>query len=136
MTATTITIARFDHYLQAHFIKNRLEQEGIPSFLTDEHMVTIDPMMANALGGIKLNVHHADAEEVLQLLNEWENSPYLSDENTPVQCPNCESQSLNKEYRDFKNASGIAAFLLALLTGTYPLSYQDKTQCLKCKHVF
>ena len=58
-----------DLYVKAHIDKGMLEEESISCFLQDEYTVTIDPLLSNAVGGIKLLVHQAQvarAEEILR----------------------------------------------------------------------
>ena len=50
----------------------RLEQEGIKAYLQDEYTVTIDPILSNAIGGIKLMVYDHQAERALELINGFE----------------------------------------------------------------
>lgn len=63
-----VVIATFDHPLQAHIHRAHLEAEGIPAFLFDEHMMTNNWLMTNALGGIRLAVPETAREEALAIL--------------------------------------------------------------------
>jgi len=67
-----IKIYSFDNYIPAHLLLGRLEDEGINAWLKDEHTVTIDPLLTNAVGGIKLMVHVAQVDRAKALLAEWE----------------------------------------------------------------
>lgn len=69
---TYMCIYAFDNYIPAHLALGRLEQAGINAWLKDEHTVTIDPLLTNALGGIKLMVHPAQAERARTLMDDWE----------------------------------------------------------------
>jgi len=42
--------------VECHIVKGRLETEGIPCFIFDEHTISIHPFRAVALGGVKLKV--------------------------------------------------------------------------------
>ena len=46
----------------------RLKEEGIECWLKDENTVTIDPIIANAVGGIKLMVEEEKAEASLGII--------------------------------------------------------------------
>lgn len=70
-----VKICSFDNYIPAHLLLGRLEEEGINAWLKDEHTVTIDPLLTNAVGGIKLMVHIAQADRAKTLLAEWETKP-------------------------------------------------------------
>ncbi|MGJ3255801.1 MAG: DUF2007 domain-containing protein [Alcanivorax sp.] len=46
-----ITVARFSMPDEAHIAKSRLESEGIPAFVADEHTVGMNWLYSNAMGG-------------------------------------------------------------------------------------
>jgi hypothetical protein len=64
-----IAISAYDNYIPAHIAMGRLKDEYINCYLQDEYTVTIDPLLSNAVGGIKLMVAEAQAERALQILN-------------------------------------------------------------------
>ncbi len=47
---TLVTVATFPHVELAYLTRARLEVEGIPSFVFDEHMVTYNWLYLVALG--------------------------------------------------------------------------------------
>ncbi len=67
MSETWITVATFHDTVAAVVARNFLDDEGIPSILLDEATVGIGWMLANAIGGIKLQVapHHFERAELL-----------------------------------------------------------------------
>lgn|GEM_PF-1491133 len=65
-----ITIKSFLTPTEAHAMQSLLEAEDIYSFLKDEHSVVMQPYLANAMEGVKLQVHEEDAERALQVLKE------------------------------------------------------------------
>jgi membrane protease YdiL (CAAX protease family) len=64
------TIEEFDKPYQAQVSVFALEQAGIQCFLENETIVAMDWFMANAVGGIKLQVANADSERAVQILRE------------------------------------------------------------------
>ncbi len=64
-----IILMTFDNYISAHITMGRLKEEFINCYLQDEHTVTIDPLLSNAIGGIKLMVAEQQAERALEILN-------------------------------------------------------------------
>ncbi|MBM3932769.1 MAG: DUF2007 domain-containing protein [SAR202 cluster bacterium] len=73
-----VTLARFSYVAEANLAKSRLDAEGIPAFVADEHMATLN--YAQAVGGIKLMVQETDMEEASHLLGlPSEGSPAPSD---------------------------------------------------------
>ena len=64
-----ILLATYDNYIPAHIALGRLKDSFINCYLQDEHTVTIDPLLSNAIGGIKLMVAEQQAERALEILN-------------------------------------------------------------------
>lgn len=65
-----VTVARFSSSFNANVIKFRLEHEGIPCFLRDEHSITVKPFWDIALGGIRLQVLEKDVEAAHEILKD------------------------------------------------------------------
>lgn len=57
---TYVTLKRFDTAIEAHIIKNALDAEGVVCQLLDENIVTLNPMLNFAVGGIRLQVLEQD----------------------------------------------------------------------------
>ena len=121
----TIVLRTFDNYFKANIILTRLQHCGIDCFLKDEYTVTIDPILSNAIGGIKLAVYAADATLAEKLLQEFEEE-YLRS----VECPKC-----------FKNdillvpKAGAQNFITAILTwlfSSYAVAPENIYQCQGC----
>ncbi|MDX1318435.1 MAG: DUF2007 domain-containing protein, partial [Xanthomarina gelatinilytica] len=68
MTETFKTIARFQYSSEAQIIKGRLEAEGIDVFLSDHLTIDTDPLISNAIGGVKLKVYSYQSEEAINIL--------------------------------------------------------------------
>lgn len=64
-----VLIGTFDNYIPAHIAMGRLKDHFINCYLQDENTVTIDPLLSNAIGGIKLMVAEQQAERALEILN-------------------------------------------------------------------
>jgi len=62
------TVATFDTIIDANMALGRLEAEGIPAQLVDEHLVQTDMLYSIALGGIKLQVEQQVADRARQIL--------------------------------------------------------------------
>ena len=62
------TIATFDTIIDAHIAMGRLEAEGIPCSLMDEHLIQMDMLYSPALGGIKLQVEPSYIDQARQIL--------------------------------------------------------------------
>ena len=57
---TLVTVKTFDNSMDAHLLKSRIESEGVRCFLFDDETVTMNPLFAQAIGGIKLKVNQRD----------------------------------------------------------------------------
>jgi hypothetical protein len=108
-----VTIRQFRDLPEALLAKGSLESAGIECFLADENLVRLDWFISNFIGGIKLNVHVADAANAQKLLDE----PIL--EGLYVQgiglyeqprCPKCNSLDVNFQELD-RPIAYMSAFL-------------------------
>src|ERR1700745_2165967 len=85
----TVTIRTFDNYFSANILLTRLRHEGVECYLKDEYTVTIDPLLSNAIGGIKLVVKESDAKVAYEKLREFDAQYRMS-----VTCPRCGSHDI------------------------------------------
>lgn len=65
-----VELRSFDNYIYAHITLSMLQDAGINCHLKDEYMVTLDPFLSPAMGGIKLMVYPSQAQRAIQLLEE------------------------------------------------------------------
>ena len=54
-------IAVYQYVAEAMLFKGKLESEGIEVFLQDENTINTDPLLSNAIGGVKLLVRKTSA---------------------------------------------------------------------------
>jgi len=108
-----VTVRQFRDLPEALLAKGSLESAGIECFLADDNLVRLDWFISNFIGGIKLNVRAADAENAQKLLDE----PIL--EGLYVQgvglyeqprCPKCQSLDVNFQELD-RPIAYMSAFL-------------------------
>ncbi len=85
-------IATYDNYMLANMTMGLLTENDINCQMKDEHIVTIDPLLNPAVGGIKLLVAENDYERAVTIIKDAENN-YLKD----IYCPNCNRLSLITE---------------------------------------
>ncbi|QDH78467.1 DUF2007 domain-containing protein [Echinicola soli] len=127
-----ITIDTLDNAVKAHLIKSKLESEGIPTFLHDEGMVTLYPVMSPALGGIKLKVPQHKAEEAMAILRKFDHQPVKDDKGDIVKCSHCGSEHLIAETSSWRDSKGIFSMLLALFFLVLPIYLKTVYRCLDC----
>ncbi|MCF8278563.1 MAG: DUF2007 domain-containing protein [Flavobacteriales bacterium] len=101
-----ITIKTFFYDHETILYEPKFEAEGIEYFLKDQKTVAIDPLVSNAIGGIKLQVREEDEERARALVAEIEannSGTQLGDvivvngqkyEKTLDECPSCESEDI------------------------------------------
>ena len=86
-------LAVFEYSTEAHVTKSKLDSEGFKTMLMDEKTIDSDPLISNAIGGVKLLVHQNDFEKALKIYNEIRT--YQKDKNgNDIFCPNCKSSKV------------------------------------------
>ncbi|MFS4468797.1 DUF2007 domain-containing protein [Maribacter sp. 2210JD10-5] len=113
-------LAAFEYAADVQIIKGKLESEGIPVFLRDENTLNSDPLISNAIGGVKLQVYSKDKERALKIYDEVR-AYALDDEGNPIVCPNCKATKSEAYY----NRAGIFYKL-------FPFFEKRKYKCLNC----
>jgi Putative prokaryotic signal transducing protein len=84
-----IILNAYNNYVEAHIAKGVLEEQGISCWLKDENTITINPILTNAVGGIKIMVPKEDAQRALDILTALKNEQKLA-----VACPKCGSHNI------------------------------------------
>lgn len=117
----TLTSSTFPADIQ--IVKGRLESEGISVFLRDENTINTDPLISDAIGGVKLQVYTSDKEKAQAILNEIRD--YAVDETGAlIQCPNCKEQKSEALY--LRNS---------LFYKLFPFFEPKKYRCTNCKFI-
>ncbi len=99
---TWITVKSFPTPIEAQLAQSFLLNEGIESFVRDEHSVGMRPHLSLALGGVRLDVRTEHAERALTLLEQ-------ADENTTLLlCPECGSGEVNSSEAALKVSAVVA----------------------------
>ncbi|CAN5771724.1 hypothetical protein BH11BAC3_BH11BAC3_05100 [soil metagenome] len=118
-------VRSFDNYFTANITLTKLHAEGIECYLKDEYTVTIDPILSNAIGGIKLIVKKEDATEVKEKLAQYD-AAYLKS----ATCPRCGSNSFS-----YISKPGVANYVTAIFTwlfSSYAVAPEYVYQCGNC----
>lgn len=68
MSVRLVTVATFDLPHKADLAKAALEEVGIAAEVNDREIVSMDWLLLNAVGGVKLQVAEADAERALVVI--------------------------------------------------------------------
>lgn len=134
MSKTFATIARYQYSTEAQIIKGRLEAEGIQVFLSDNITIDTDPLVSNAIGGVKLKVLTEDvikAKHVLAVINSYS----IDDHGNRVLCPKCSSHHV-QVYSSIKDFKSLASFIIGFVFGTLPFSTRYHYKCENCNFEF
>ena len=131
-----ITLKRFDNTIDAHLLMSKLEHEGIPSVIFDENMVSLNPLYAQTLGGIKLKIHEYNLDAALQVLSDLEQIGFQDENGEVIKCPNCKSSKLYTGFKSMKGFAGVLSAIMSLLLMIYPFYYDSLYRCKKCHTEF
>jgi len=91
------TVKSYTIAMHAYIAKGRLEAEGIPAYIADEHFVTLNWTISLAIGGVRVQVPLAYIEQAQQVISNLEQGEYEtldmheSLDDDLIQCPKCHS---------------------------------------------
>lgn len=134
MSDTFKTIARFQYSSEAQIIKGRLEAEGIQVFLSDNLTIDTDPLVSNAIGGVKLKVLSRQALKAQHILSSIEKYS-IDDEGRTINCPNCKSEKVEL-FSTIKDVKSLFWFIFGFLFSSLPFYTKHKYTCEDCKTEF
>ena len=120
-----VTVRTFSNYFSANILLSKLRDGGIQCYLKDEYTVTMDPLLTNAVGGIKLVVNKDDVREVLEILQHFD-----EDYRQNAVCPTCGSHNI--ELVPKRTAANMATAILSWLFSNYAVSAENVYQCGNC----
>jgi DNA-directed RNA polymerase subunit RPC12/RpoP len=125
-----IELRSFDNYIEANIVLNMLRHHNINCHLKDENIITIDPLLSPALGGMKLMVHHAHVERAWDLM-EGAEQEYLKN----IACPVCHSHSLKVISITKTHRCKLSALASMLLNG-HSVEVKKIYRCSSCGYDF
>jgi len=111
-------------------VLQRLEEEGIRPYLENEYTVTIDPILTNAIGGIRLMVPKEQLPRALELMDQFE-----KDYKHAAACPRCGSVNVHYITQTKHAANWISAFI-SWIFGSYAVAVKKVYHCFDCEHEF
>jgi DNA-directed RNA polymerase subunit RPC12/RpoP len=118
-------LAVFEFSTEAHVTKSKLDSEGFTTMLMDEKTIDADPLVSNAIGGVKLLVHTKDFEKAVEIYNNIRS--YQKDKNgQDISCPKCHSNRILIAPIQRKNVF----YML------FPFFEKTRQICNDCKTIF
>jgi hypothetical protein len=125
-----VELRSFDNYIEANIVLNMLQHHNVNCYLKDENIITIDPLLSPAIGGMKLMVHHAHVERAWDLMDSAERE-YLRS----IPCPICHAHALKAVSITKKHTNKLSALISILLNG-HSLEVTRVYQCGNCGYDF
>jgi DNA-directed RNA polymerase subunit RPC12/RpoP len=120
-----VIIETFDNYFKANIQLTRLRAAGVECYLKDEYVVTIDPFLSNAIGGIKLVVRRNEEHKVRKLLREMNSAS-----DRQLVCPLCGSHKFILVPK--RSTENILTAITTWLFSAYAVSAENVYQCTDC----
>lgn len=131
-----ITVKTFNNVMDAHMAKAKLELEGVECCLFDEHLASVNPLLMQTIGGVKLKVDDSKLEQAAVILNIGENEPFTDEQNHTITCPKCGSDRLTSGYSYTKDPASILSLIVGFLFVILPIFGTYVYRCKQCKHAF
>ncbi len=125
-----VAIRSFDNYIEANIVLSMLQDQSINCYLKDENIITIDPLLSPALGGMKLMVHNSHVARAMEILNDVE-AQYLS----TIPCPKCKEHQLEVVRTNKEHKTWLSALASRLLTGDSE-GIKKSYRCKNCGYGF
>src|SRR3990172_4296043 len=99
MAEALVAVATFSRPADAELARGRLEAEGLRAFVADAHVVRMNWLLSQAVGGVKLMVPASEEAMAMAILNEGSSgaSDALHEVFPDVEterCPRCGSEEV------------------------------------------
>ncbi len=118
-------LAVFEYSTEAQLMVSKLNSENIRTMLMDEKTIDTDPLISQAIGGVKLLVHNDDFDNAVAIYNEIR--VYRKDDNdNAIHCHNCNSTRILTAPPNRKK----------ILYMLFPFFEKTRHLCNECKTVF
>ena len=125
-----VELRSFDNYIEANIVLKMLQNENINCHLKDEHIITIDPLLSPAIGGMKLMVDPTHIERAWDIINSAEEQ-YLKS----ISCPVCKKHALTTISITKTHKCKLAALASMLLNGK-SVEIAKLYKCTACGYDF
>lgn len=127
----TIRLITCDNLSEAYLIKDRLTNEGIDSFVTNENFTNLMPIYNGMMGaGIQVMVKETDLENARAVIKDKLNPSAID-----LVCPNCNSTEISIGIGKRKGLM-LTNIFLAILTAIPFGNMKPKYYCKSCEQEF
>lgn len=125
-------VSTYQYSSEAIIFKGKLESEGIEVFLRDNITIDTDPLVSNAIGGVKMYVRTEDFEKSASILSQI-SAFSLDNKGKLLKCPNCNKEKLQL-LSVVDNAKSFFSMLIAMLFFVLPFYTKYKYRCANCNY--
>lgn len=120
-------VASYTTAIEAHLARLRLEEEGIPAFIFNEHLVGLQWDMSQAFGGVAVYVPRGYIAQARTAIGAHDAGAFALEEPEPAPtCPRCGGGDIVRKRTSWKAA------MLAAHVAAVPLYFRPAT--LRCQH--
>jgi hypothetical protein len=127
-------IGIYQYSSEAIIFKGKLESEGITVYMHDNITIDTDPLISNAIGGVKLFVRQEEVEKAQGILSQVSNYSVDNDHQL-ICCPKC-GQNKVLYLTSITSLKSLMSFLFGFILNIFPFYIQYKYRCEACKFEF
>ena len=122
------TVASFSFVHEAHIARARLESDGVPAFVADEHTIAMQWLYSNALGGVKVQVPDSYVNKAREILSHDYSEALIKEQGySAFTCPTCGSENTEFEVKGKRMA------FIVFLAVHFPLwPFKRIIKCREC----
>ena len=120
-----VTLTTVLSLVEADILRSRLEANGITTLIPDEGVISVNPLYAGTVGGIRVQVGEKDLSSAREILD-LKDAPI---EKGVFECPKCGSDLVDIEYA---NLPRFLALLSVLCLGLPLLWFKKQCRCRIC----
>lgn len=133
MDEKIITFESYSDPMLAEIIKARLEANEIECYIADGNTIGANPLLNNALGGVKIKIFARDLEKCRHILTETEElqTEELPDGESEETCPYCHSTNVRYGTATTRPTNWLGA-VVSFLFMAYPVIARKAWHCFNC----
>lgn len=127
-------LGEYQYSYEANIYKTKLESNGIKVIIRDNFTVDANPLISNAIGGVKLYVRTEDyaiAKKILESISDYS----VDEDGKSINCPKCGEDKIRFQttIKDFKS---VIALIFSFMFVIIPFYNKYKYKCLNCNFEF
>jgi hypothetical protein len=129
-TTGMVAVATVSQPMEATPIQVKLASFGIDSELSDDLTVATNPLLSNAIGGVRIFVAADKAEHASRILTEHRSAEAEAEIERSKTCPNC-----GNTHGEFVRRPILVGVVAVMTLGAFSLLYPwPRYKCPDCRH--